>query len=237
MSDRSQIAALLGNQPQYAPENAPKFLNSALAQRQIAFLGSSITLGAGSLDQSFVDYLVAQDNIVAVKSAVNGTTLAGKDANGYLSRLQREIPLHTNYDAFICQISTNDTRNNKQLGKIESGFQVDDFDVETTTGAIEYVLAYVAQHWHCPVVFYTCLRDTKDIDYQLLIQQLYELSDKWDFTILDLNHDTEVQAQTTANPNSMLDDAHPTQLGYRDIWTPQFRKLLTQLLATNANKN
>ncbi|WP_125605121.1 SGNH/GDSL hydrolase family protein [Lapidilactobacillus bayanensis] len=226
------LAALPGNAVKYAPKNAVHLPNSPLANQHVAFLGSSITLGAGSLDQSFVDYLVSQDNLIAVKSAVNGTTLAGKSTNGYLTRLQDEIPQNVNYDAFVCQLSTNDTRHDKQLGQISAGNQLTDFDVETTTGALELILAYVQQHWHCPVLFYTCLRTDKDTDYQLLIQQLYELTDKWDFEILDLNHDTEVQQETTAHPAAMLDDAHPTQLGYRDIWTPRFRKILTEMIAT-----
>ncbi len=76
--------------------------------RRIAFLGSSITAGAGALEDSFVDYLVATDGVIAIKEAVSGTTLAGNAPDSYVHRLYHRIPVTQPLDAFVCQLSTNE---------------------------------------------------------------------------------------------------------------------------------
>ncbi|WP_082617869.1 SGNH/GDSL hydrolase family protein [Lactobacillus selangorensis] len=217
-----------GNQPQYAPEQTTLNVDSVLYGKKIGFLGSSITYGAAAHGVSFVDYLRAEDGVLATKSAISGTTLAGNAEKSYVKRLVSDFDPEQHLDAFVCQLSTNDGRAHKQLGAITPDSQRDGFDQTTTLGAIEFICAYVQAHFDCPLVFYTCLRKP-DSDYADLIQQLYQLQTKWQFQIIDLWADPVVNSVTKAAPDAMFDDAHPTQLGYEKIWTPVFEKQLSQL--------
>ncbi|MFD1484905.1 SGNH/GDSL hydrolase family protein [Lacticaseibacillus baoqingensis] len=218
---------IIGNQPKYAPAAFTLNPSSPLYGKHIVFLGSSITYGAAALGQSFVDDLVASDGIIADKLAVTGTTLAGHEHSSYISRFARFQP-QTQPDAFVCQLSTNDGRAGKPLGAITAA-GVSDFDTTTTIGAIEAIITRVNQEWHCPIMFYTCLRKP-DAEYQQLITKLYQLQAKYDFAILDLRHDQALASATSAHAFAMFDDAHPTQLGYAKLWTPIFRARLSALL-------
>lgn len=220
---------IAGNLPSYAPSHQTLNPKSPLMGRRIAFLGSSITAGAGALEDSFVDYLVATDGVIAIKEAVSGTTLAGNAPDSYVQRLYHRIPVTQPLDAFVCQLSTNDGRHDKAMGQVTGAQQRHGFDETTTLGAIETIVAYVQQHWAVPIVFFTCVRK-HDANYGKLVQQLKVLQKKWHFTIIDLWQDPVVKAENRAQPLAMVDDAHPTRLGYRNIWTPIFRQQLTDVL-------
>ncbi|WP_225048289.1 SGNH/GDSL hydrolase family protein [Lacticaseibacillus kribbianus] len=229
---------LPGNADRYAPKTLPPDPASPLFGTTIGFLGSSITIGAASLGDSFVQFLAQKDGVVPVESAISGTTLAGTAPDTYVSRLASDFAAVPALDAFVLQLSTNDSRQNKALGAIApgpataapAGAAKTAYDVETTTGAIEHVLATVAARWGCPVLVYTCLRDPSDRDYAALVARLYALQAKWHFAILDLYADAALHAATAALPEAMADDAHPTRLGYRALWLPRFEAALAPLI-------
>lgn len=52
----TKIVKASGNQVEYSVSGTQS-TNSNLVDKQIAFLGSSVTYGAGALSESFVDYL------------------------------------------------------------------------------------------------------------------------------------------------------------------------------------
>lgn len=66
-------------------------------------------------------------------------------------------------DAFVCAISTNDCSlsycgNGTEdfWGSIKPYvYDKEAFDVTTTIGAMEYIVAYVWETWHCPIFFYS----------------------------------------------------------------------------------
>lgn len=209
---------------------------SPLAGKRIAFLGSSVTYGFAAKGVSFVDDLAARDGVVAVKSAISGTTLAGLESDGYLARLKYEFPTDQDYDLFVCQLSTNDNRHGKPLGAITDSHQREGFDTTTTLGALEEVCRYVQVTYHCPLAFYTCLQNDSHHDYEHLINQLYRLQAKWGFAVIDLFHNTGLVASLAAHPHAMLDDVHPTQEGYLKVWLPVFELELTKILAKNNRK-
>ena len=222
---------LPGNAEQYAVKNVVLNPDSPLKGKRIYFLGSSITLGAAANDESFVDYLVAEDGIIAQKEALSGTTLANSNqpllkGNSYLERLAKNPPKQP-LDLMVVQLSTNDGRKQIPLGQISSTKDMTAFDQQTTLGALEYLCALVTQNWVCPLAFYTCLR--KGNDYQILIAKLKVLQDKWGFSMIDLGSDEKIISVTQQHPSYMYDDAHPTRLGYRDLWTPYFRKELLSI--------
>lgn len=55
--------------------------------KRILFLGSSVTKGACTLNQSMADDIAARDGAVVTKEAVSGTTLATVKKNSYLERI------------------------------------------------------------------------------------------------------------------------------------------------------
>ncbi|WP_262315931.1 SGNH/GDSL hydrolase family protein [Lacticaseibacillus parakribbianus] len=268
--------SLSGNAPQYAAATLPPDPASPLRGTTIGFLGSSITVGAASLGESFVQFLAAKDGVVPIESAISGTTLAGTAADTYVSRLASDFAAAPALDAFVLQLSTNDSRQGKALGvmtpptgagpagtafavgpavppaAVPTGAAVADspdratlptaaasateptaaggFAVDTTTGAIEHILATVAARWGCPVLVYTCLREPADRDYAALVARLRELQAKWHFAILDLYGDAALHDATKALPAAMADDAHPTRLGYRKLWLPRFEQALLALI-------
>lgn len=247
---------LPGNADQYAVSQVSLNPDSPLKGKEIFFLGSSITYGAAANGESFVDYLVAEDGIIAQKEAISGTTLADKTVDlhlpginldqlgllkdkftgghpeeygkSYLARLNN-FDSQARPDLFVVQLSTNDGRNGIPLGKISSSKDPAKFDQQTTLGAIEYLCAKIPEQWHCPLAFYTCLRDGEE--YQVLIQKLKELQIKWAFQIIDLGSDPQIKAATHQHPSYMADDAHPTRQGYRDLWTPYFREALIDIFS------
>lgn len=91
-----------GNAGQYHPDAVGYNPASPLAGKQGAFLGSSVTYGFAAKGKSFVDYLAARDGVVATKSVISGTTLAGLEPGGYLDRLKNDFPADQQYDLFIC---------------------------------------------------------------------------------------------------------------------------------------
>ena len=117
-----------GNLAEFGIEKQTYNADSPLQGRKIGFLGSSITYGAFSHGISFVDYLQACDGVDAVKSAVSGTTLAGNDADAYLTRFNHDFNPVDSYDLIVCQLSTNDGRQGKKLGEIS---KTNDFDLNT----------------------------------------------------------------------------------------------------------
>lgn len=224
----NSLAYQRGNLAKFGPENVSYDPQSPLNGKRIGYLGSSITYGFAAKGVSFVDYLQARDGVITTKSAISGTTLAGKGEDNYLYRLKHHFS--GDYDFFVCQLSTNDGRQGKKLGKITPDKQHRDFDVETTIGAIEEVCTYVHDQLHSPLAFYTCLRDDPDGSYAALIKQLRVLQDKWGFSIIDLFHNEGLKASLAAHPNAMFDDAHPTQEGYLKVWFPIFERALTNLI-------
>ena len=221
---------LAGNSDQYSVANSACNVNLPLKNKTILFLGSSITFGSGSLGESFVDYLNKEDQLNVIKDAITNTDLAGKQnkyGDSYVTRLKR-IPI-TPVDGIIIQLSTNDGRHGIKLGKISNSKNLSELDYQTTLGAIEYICAYVKKYWkNCPLAFYTCLREAND--YDILVKKLKELQLKWHFSILDLRSDFNVKNKIKKDPETRVDDAHPTRKGYKLIWTPFFRRELVRWL-------
>lgn len=226
----SSVAYQKGNAAEYSPDEVDFNPTSPLVGKKMAFLGSSVTYGFAAKGKSFVDYLAARDGVVAIKSAISGTTLAGLEPGGYLDRLKSDFSTDQSYDLFVCQLSTNDNRHGRKLGQLTSDDQWTGFDVETTLGAIEEICRYVRTTFNCPLVFYTCLQNDPENKYADLIRALQHLRKKWEFSIIDLFHNQGLIASTAAHPNAMFDDVHPTQEGYLKIWLPVFERELTAIV-------
>ena len=221
-----RIAGLAGNDEQYDVSHTVLDQNSKLKGKTIIFLGSSVTFGAASLEQSFVEYLAAAEGIIPIKAAVSGTTLVTSEENNYIERMEK-LPKDIKADAFICQLSTNDATRNKPLGIISADGS---YDTETIIGAIEYIISYAKQTWHCPVYFYTGTKYDSAL-YAKMVQALYDIQKKWNIGIIDLWNNEEMCSVSKEDyALYMADPIHPAKAGYRDWWTPEFVRFLKENL-------
>ena len=143
-----------------------------LKGKTVLFLGSSVTYGSAANGISFADIMAEECGINCVKEAVSGTTLADINDLSYVSRLKK-VDTETKVNLFICQLSTNDTKEkyNIELSEIEE--------------AIRFILNYVKETFSCPLVFYTGTYFDNE-KYKEMIELLYSLQKEYDFYILDL---------------------------------------------------
>ena len=219
-----KTAGLAGNAKEYAPENVTSLPESPLSGRHIIFLGSSVTYGAAAKGVSFAEYIAARNSCTVTKEAVSGTTLTDSGPDSYVARLK--TIRDTKADLFVCQLSTNDASQKKPLGSIADGFDPGSFDTKTVAGAIEWIIAYAADKWNCPVAFYTNPRyDSKA--YADMQELLIRIAEKWEIGVIDLWADETFNAITSEQRALYLADAiHPTQAGYLLWWTPVMEQKL-----------
>lgn len=228
-----KTAGLPGNAERYSLENVESDEASPLRGRRIAFLGSSVTYGAAAQGTSFVDYLVKKDGVVATKDAVSGTTLVDDTPDSYLSRL-RNLEPGEGLDLLVCQLSTNDASQGKELGEVSDSFAAEDFNTGTVAGAIEYVIAYARDTWGCPVVFYTSPRYDR-ARYQQMVDLLGRVQAKWGIQVIDMWDDDSFNSISDEQCSLyMADDIHPTKAGYLEWWLPYFEKQLEMVFDRRA---
>ena len=230
--------AFRGNNDRYSVANTETIPNSPLAGKTYFFLGSSVTYGASSGQQSMADFIAKRNDCTTIKQAVSGTTLADNGAansRSYVARLTgytQDSTKVTTLDAFICQLSTNDAAKPQNFGAVTANNikDISQFDQTTTFGAIEYIIALVKQVWDCPIVFYTNSYYDNE-NYAQMVEALHVIEAKWGITVIDLYNDTEFNAISADDLELyMADEIHPTKAGYRDWWTPKFEEALKSLL-------
>lgn len=228
-----KTASLAGNAEQYALDTAEVKENSPLKDKNIIFLGSSVTYGASSMGVSFADYIGAKNDCTIIKEAVSGTTLVDEGVDSYIARLNKMDV--QNADVFVCQLSTNDATQKKPLGEISNSVNINDFDTKTVAGAIEYIIAYVKDKWDCPVVFYTNPKYDSE-NYQAMVNLLLEIQKKWNIEIIDMWNDADFNNITDKQKSLyMADSIHPTQAGYLEWWTPVFEEKLIEVIHNESN--
>lgn len=221
----TQIAGLPGNSRKYGV-NQTDTVASPLLKKKILFLGSSVTFGFGALGESFVDYLWKRDGVEAIKDAENGTTLVDQDAfnpgDSYVARFKENLDEEAP-EMFVLQLSTNDIkRGSKNLGQISDG----NFDTQTITGAMEYMISTAQEKWHCPIMIYTNPYFDSQL-YAQMVERSHELAKKYNIEVLDLYNNPNFKNQDSIY---MTDQIHPTRAGYKEKWLPIFEKKLIEIL-------
>lgn len=222
----TRLAYLAGNSRKYAL-NTVATTPGPLLGKKILFLGSSVTFGYGALGESFVDFLWKKDGVEAIKDAENGTTLVDQDVNypgdSYVARFKEELK-EAAPEIFVLQLSTNDTkRSSKNLGEIS---QDKNFDTQTITGALEYIINAAQENWHCPILLYTNPYFANNL-YSKMVDRSHELAQKYGIEILDLYNDPGFQKQDSLY---MADEIHPTRAGYKEKWLSKFEEKLLEML-------
>lgn len=211
---------LLGNSSEYDLDKVEVIPNSILNDKRIAYLGSSITLGACSLETSFVEYISKRNNSSFIKEAVSGTTLVNSEENSYIARLTNISPKEK-IDLFICQLSTNDASKNKPLGSL------DEKDICTVTGAIRYIRDYVKKVWGSPFIMFSNPYYHND-NYLKMVNRVKEMEDIY---LIDMYFNKEFNDISSKDRALfMADDIHPTKAGYLKWWTPFIEQELYKIV-------
>lgn len=227
-----KTSALEGNGEKYSLDNAAPNADSPIEGKTVLFLGSSVTYGSASGGVSFADYIGKRDGCTVIKSAVSGTTLVESGINSYVSRLKKLDA--EKVDLFVCQLSTNDASQKKELGKIIESKNLNDFDTKTIAGAIEYIICYSKEKWNCSVIFYTSPRYDSE-RYQSMVDILKAAQEKWGISVIDMWNDAELNAALNKNTALyMADKIHPTKAGYLEIWTPFMEKTVFEVMKEEA---
>ena len=224
------IKKMPGNAAPYHLENVESLAESPLQGKRILFLGSSVTYGVQSLQTSMADYIEKLDGCTVVKEALSGTTLSTAKSNSYVKRLLKVDTAQT-FDAVVVQLSTNDATQGLTLGTVGDSKDMESFDTETILGAMEYIIAYCEDTWHCPVLIYTGTKYDSEA-YAAMVAAMPQLQEKWGVDIIDLWNDAEMNAVSDKDYALYMGDSiHPTQAGYLQWWTPKFEEHLYKLFA------
>lgn len=220
-----------GNADEYSVANTETIENSPVKGNVYYWLGSSVTFGANSKEESMVDFFAKKYDCTCIKEAVSGTTLNASNTGSYVERFDRYLASEEkaeHLDGFICQLSTNDTRNPDALGLVMPDFVTgsDAFDTHTTFGAIEYIIAKVKETWDCPVYFYTNPPYSNGV-YEKMVEGLQRIAEKWDITVIDMFADEAFNAISDSDRALYMSDTiHPTKAGYLKWWLPKFEEAL-----------
>lgn len=138
-------------------------------------------------------------------------------------------------EIFVCQLSTNDATQKKEIGNVIESKNIDDFDTKTVAGAIEYIIAFSKNKWNCPIVFYTNPKYESE-EYQKTVDVLYLIKNKWNIEIIDMWSNTDFNNITNEQRSLyMADKIHPTKAGYLEWWTPVFNDRLTEVINNESN--
>ncbi len=178
-----------------------------------------------------VEMIAERNEAICVKEALSGTTLVDQDASSYIQRMINKLDKGAHVDHFFCQLSTNDSGQNKPLGTLGDSKDIHDFDTHTIIGAIEYIIAYAKQTWGCAVSFYTnpyyYSEEYHSDLYGKMVEALLQIKEKWGIGVLDFWNNEEMKnISDEQRQRWMADITHPTKEGYLEWWTPKFEEYL-----------
>lgn len=220
-----------GNVEEYSVASTQTVENSPVKGNTYFWLGSSVTFGAQSEEESMADFFAKKWDCTCIKEAVSGTKLTDAAADSYVYRLNQYLASGDraeHLDGFICQLSTNDRSDPDGFGVVTEDSVTDpsSFDTKTTFGAMEYIIATARAEWDCPICFYTN-PPMKDKNYEMMVEALERIAAKWDITIIDLYRDEDFNDISKEDyALYMADTIHPTRAGYREWWLPKFEAAL-----------
>lgn len=225
-----------GNSVKYDVSRIPFKKTSPLKGKTVVFLGSSVTKGFAAHNNSFAEYIAKKDSCTCIKEAVNGTTLIDNGEDSYIERMRDRLDPKRPVDLFICQLSTNDATRKSPLGTLSEETELEDFDVSTVYGAIEYIIAYVQKTWHCPVMFYTNPKYDSE-DYAAMVEALLEIQKKWKIGVIDFWNDPKINEVTPEQRKLYLQDPiHPMKAGYAKWLVPVMEQKIADYLEKIQNK-
>ena len=221
-----------GNADEYSLANTPVLDNSPLEGMTIYWLGSSVTYGEKSEGESVADFLAKRNRCVSIKEAVGGTTLRMEKGrtDSYVERLQNgNLPADDAPDLFICQLSTNEVRDQSLYGEPTADDVLDKekYDLYTSCGAIEYIICYAKEQWNCPIAFWSS-PDFMVSRYKTLVEKMKVIAEKHDIFFWNMYEESLPPEDSYTYALYLADNTHPTRAGYREWFTPYFEEKIEE---------
>lgn len=246
-----------GNSADHNPENLSMDPNSPIVGKKLFWLGSSVFQGFGTGENMspalIFDAMTGTESTVDVKG---GTTLAAAAyslngveadvAGSYYPRLTtHDATTDPEVDLVLVQLSTNDSKGQTTVGEVASGKNLEDFDIETTIGALESIIVYADETWgaRCMVIGGSQFVDEMTYSggqqatiYLEMIDKCHQLEEKWgdQFVFVDLWNTEEmyqgIEMGDTQWRAYMSDAIHPTKWGYAEWWGPYIVEALYRQL-------
>ena len=131
---------------------------------------------------SFADDIYERNNCTKVKEDVSGTTLIDNGLSSYISRM-KTIDHDIHADLSICQLPANDATENLPLDILGDSSDRNGFCYFFDAGAMETMISYASDTWHCPVVFYTNpVYDSTS--YQDMVTLILQIQKKWEVGVI-----------------------------------------------------
>ena len=194
-----------GNSVRYDVSRIPFKKTSPLKGKTVVFLGSSVTKGFAAHNNAFAEYIAKKDSCICIKEAVNGTTLIDNCEDSYIERMRDNLDPERQVD-------------------------LDSFDVKTVCGAIEYIIAYAKETWHCRVMFYTNPQYDSDT-YAKMVEALLKIQEKWQIGVIDFWNDERINSISPEKRKLYLQDPiHPMKAGYAEWLVPVMEQRIAEYL-------
>lgn len=246
-----------GNSAEHNPENLTMDPNSPIKGKKLFWLGSSVFQGFGTGENMspavIFDALTGTESTVEVKG---GTTLAAAsyslngveaDVSGsYYPRLStHDTTTDPQVDLVLVQLSTNDSKGQTTVGEVSASKNLEDFDIETTIGSLEAIIAYADKTWGARTMVIggsqfvdemTYSGGQKATIYLEMIDKCHQLEEKWgeQFVFVDLWNTPEMYENIEMGDAQwrayMSDAIHPTKWGYAEWWGPHIIEALYRQL-------
>lgn len=190
--------------------------------------GDSIAYGTGSSGYSY-SALFAQNHALKLKNnAVGGGTLASETAGVYHIAESVIQNVNPSYDIIFLEGGINDYYRSAPLGEIKE--DENEFDINTTCGALQIMLSYVKENCPDSKVYFISVHKTLGADkanklglsYEDYKARIDEICKKYNISVIDCyNSDFDLSLTTTRNsvyPDG--DGIHPTLQGYIKYYLP-----------------
>lgn len=208
------------------PENVEVREDNPLTGKKIAYLGSSVMEGTENNNVSYVEYIAKRNEGTYIKETKEDSTMADTGEDSYIPRMLN-MDKDADMDLFFVEIAFADVQQGIELGEISESMNAEDFDTKTTIGALEYICSYVEQTWGCPVVFITNPRFSGGIadEYAKMVEQVWYLREKWKTGLV-----CQWFKLGGKEDSYMVDDTHPSGIGYLEWMTPNIEENLLQVL-------
>lgn len=129
-----------------------------LSGSHIAVVGSTLTVGNGKT--SYTDYLEKKNGMTVDVFATKDATLTGDGEQSYKAQLDA-MDKDATWDMILVEIPPTETDQKAEVGELSESEDRDTYDLETLTGAYQYIVSYCWDNWKAPAVFVTGIQEGK----------------------------------------------------------------------------
>lgn len=138
-----------------------------LSGSHIAVVGSTLTVGNGKT--SYTDYLEKKNGMTVDVFAKKDATLTGDGEQSYKAQLDA-MDKDATWDMILVEIPPTETDKKAEVGELSESEDRDTYDLETLTGAYQYIVSYCWETWKAPVVLLQAFRREKKITSMICVR-------------------------------------------------------------------